>query len=96
MSDRQVKVVGKHRLDCFNARCGILGTQWAPVVHGEHGAPVVTTKRRYGRKGYAFKHWIRFICNCQDCPAELHVESDFIRTAAKKEQQRRDKKRSDQ
>jgi hypothetical protein len=87
VADRQVKVVGKHIKDCFavkNVRKGIWNTQWGPIAYGKHGAPVVTTERRYGKKGVAFKYWVRFICNCGGCPAELHVESDFILAAAKR------------
>lgn len=86
MADRQVKVVGKHLKDCFavkNVRSGVWNTQWGPIAYGKYGEPVVTTERRYGKRGHVFRHWVRFICNCTGCPAELHVEAAFILEAAR-------------
>ena len=81
MAERQFKIVGKHLKDCFARKAELEGrwhTAWGPIAYGKHGAPVVTTERRYGKNGRAFKHWVRFICNCSGCPAELHVLDDFI------------------
>lgn len=89
MADRQVKVVGKHLKDCFavkNVREGVWNTQWGPVAYAEYGPPLITTKRRYGKNGWAFKHWLVFICNCHGCPARLHVETEFILDSVRKHQ----------
>lgn len=87
MADRQIKVVGKHLKDCFarkNARSGRWPWAWGPIAYGGYGAPIISTERRYGKNGSAVRYWLRFICNCSGCPAELHVEQDFILAAAKK------------
>jgi hypothetical protein len=86
MSDRKVKVVGKHVRGCFTMRgrrAGEWPSHWGPLAYGEHGDPVVKTERRYGKNGRKFIHWVRFICNDTSCMAELHVASDFILSAAK-------------
>ena len=85
MADRMVKVVGKHIKDCFavkNRRSGQWPTEWGPIAYGRYGDPIVCTERRYGKKGVRFRYWLRFICNCGGCPAELHVDSEFILQAA--------------
>lgn len=87
MADKQVKVVGKHIKDCFavkNRRTGFWATEWGPIAYGERGAAVITTRRRYGKNGVAFRHWLRFVCNCVGCPAELHIEKDFILEAVRR------------
>ena len=87
MADRLVKQVGKHRKDCFaikNRKSGQWPTEWGPIAYGDHGAPIVVTERRYGKKGRAFRHWVRFVCNCIGCKAELHVEAKFILRAARR------------
>jgi hypothetical protein len=81
-----VKVVGKHVKGCFalkNAGTGFWNTQWGPIAYGRHGHPIVVTERRYGKNGRVYRHWVRFVCNNSECHAELHVEGDFILSAAK-------------
>lgn len=84
MADKLVKVVGKHRKDCFAVKAvreGRWYTPWGPIAYGEHGAPVVKTWRKYGKNGRKLLTWVRFVCNHGGCKAELHVESEFILTA---------------
>lgn len=60
MSDRQVKVVGKHRRGCDAkrlAKSGAWSTCWGPVAWGDHGDPLITVERRYGKKGRTFRKW---------------------------------------
>lgn len=83
--DKQIKIVGKHRTGCHALaleKKGEWDTCWGPLAYGSYGAPVATTERRYGKKGRAFKYWLRFVCNDAQCKAELHVEADFILSAA--------------
>lgn len=87
MADRQFKVVNKHIKECFaikNRKDGTWPTEWGPIFYGAHGEPVVTTERRYGKKGFKYRYWLRFMCNCGGCPAELHVEQDFILDAVRR------------
>lgn len=87
MTDKLVKVVGSHIPNCSalkNRKSGLWTTEWGPIAFGEYGDPVVTTKRRYGKNWWAFRYWLRFVCNDPSCRAELHVEKDFILNAAKK------------
>jgi hypothetical protein len=87
MADRQIKVVGKHRKDCWaikNRKNGTWPTEWGPIAYGAHGEPVRSTERRYGKRGRMFKYWLVFVCNCVGCPAQLHIEDKFILEAARK------------
>jgi hypothetical protein len=87
MADRQIKVVGKHVKDCAGVRLTRKGdwrSPWGPIAYGDHGSPVIKTWRQYGKNGRALRTWVRFICNDTHCKAELHVEADFILTAAEK------------
>ena len=79
--ERKVKLVGKHRKGCralYFQRTGDRPTCWGPVAFGDYGHPIVTTARRYGKHGRAFKHWLRFVCNDTECRAELHILTDAI------------------
>jgi hypothetical protein len=81
MTDRTVKVVGKHIKGCAAVReekAGRWSTCWGPVAWGEYGQPIVRTMRRYGKTGRAMKTWLRYVCNDPDCKAELHVDTDYI------------------
>lgn len=87
MADKLVKVVGKHVKGCFAEKAqreGRWPTCWGPIAWGEHGEPVVKTWRKYGKNGKKLLTWVRFVCNCGGCPAELHVESDFILAAVRR------------
>ena len=75
-----IKVVGKHHKDCYARRNyinGLWDTCWGPVAYGVHGDPVITTSRNYG-KGRKFTTWLRYVCNDTKCPAELHIDVDYI------------------
>lgn len=74
MAERLVKIVGKHANGCWR--------EWGPIAYGRHGEPVITTRRRSGRNGTAFRTYVRFMCNNTACEAELHVEQRFILNAA--------------
>jgi hypothetical protein len=76
MADRQVKVVGKHSKDCWR--------EWGSVAYGKHGEPVIITRRRYGKNGWAMRSWVRVICNNTECKAELHIERKFIPWSARR------------
>lgn len=85
MADKLVKKVGKHRKDCFAVKAvreRDWKTPWGPIAWGDHGEPVVKTWRRYGKNGRKLLTWVRFVCNHSGCPAELHVESEFILNSA--------------
>ncbi len=85
MSDKTVKVLGRHRKGCravLNEKNGTWDTCWGPLAFGAWGKPVVKTERRYGKKGRAFKTWLRFICNDPQCKAELHVDASFVLSIA--------------
>lgn len=87
MADRVVKQVGQHMKGCFAVKAvreGHWHTPWGPIAWGEHGEPVTKTWRRYGKNGRKLLTWVRFVCNHSGCPAELHVEGDFILTAAER------------
>lgn len=74
VAERLVKVVGKHQRGCWR--------EWGPIAYGKHGAPVISTQRRSGRRGTIYRTWVRFLCNNTECKAELHVEQRFILGAA--------------
>lgn len=87
MADHRVKVVGKHLKNCYAAKAekaGTWSTCWGPIAYGEHGDATVKTWRKYGKNGRALLTWVRFVCNHVGCPAELHVEADFILGAVKR------------
>lgn len=86
MSDKTVKVVGRHVKGCWaraNEKSGHWETCWGPLAYGEYGDPIVRTERRYGKTGRVFKYWLRYVCNDTKCRAELHVETEAILMWAK-------------
>lgn len=81
MSDKTVKIVGRHIKGCAAVRLAKSGewdTCWGPLAYGDRGDPVIVTERRYGKKGRVFKHWLRYLCNDSDCSAELHICADDL------------------
>lgn len=83
----EAKVAVPHIKECAAVRLtkkGDWSTPWGPVAWGEHGDPVITTERRYGKNGRRFTKWVVFVCNDTACKARLHVSTDFVLTAAEK------------
>ena len=75
------KLAVKHMKGCRALeyeRKGVWPTCWGPVPWRDLGEAFVTTERRYGKNGRRFIHWLVFLCNCADCPARLHVDTDAI------------------
>ena len=93
MSDRTVKLVGKHIKTCCgkrHERDGSWSSCWGPLAFGDYGDPLKRTERRYGKNGRVFKTWLRYVCNDSDCKAELHVDCDWILTISALIQQARE------
>lgn len=75
MKRPDVRIVGKHAKDCYaikNANAGIWESPWCEYPDGSESRD----KRGSSRRGHTV--WIRFLCNCTQCPAVAWIKAKDI------------------